>query len=134
MGAVFFVESFYKISGFSLTPQHNCPITLAEYFLYKPVMVIRILFENEYLRFAEFTKGETNHFELKVMHWSVNDTVEDLLIEKYNIIEDYISFDNLSNETRTTHHYGASLDSEGMLKALKEISAQEKLDSFRRSG
>ena len=97
-------------------------------------MVIRILFENEFLRFAEFTKGETKYFELKVMHWSVNDRVDDLLIEKYNIIEDYISFDNLSNETRTTHHYGATLDPEVMLKALKEISTEEKLDVFKRSG
>ena len=85
-------------------------------------MVIRILFENEYLRFAEFIKAETKYFELKVMHWSVNDHVEDLLLEKYNIVEDYVSFDNLNNETRTTHHYGATLDEKEMVKALHEIS------------
>ena len=85
-------------------------------------MVIRILFENEYLRFVEYIKDETKYFELKVRHWSVNDLVEDLLIEKYNIVEDFVSFDNLSNETRTTHHYGATLDEAAMLKALHEIS------------
>ena len=97
-------------------------------------MIIRILFENEYMRFAEYTSGETKYFELKMMHWSVNDVVEDLLIDNYNIIEDYISFDNLSNETRTTHHYGASLDTAAMLKALKEISSEKQLDFFKRSG
>ena len=86
-------------------------------------MIIRILFENEYLRFFEITAGEKKHFELKVLHWNVNDLVEDLLIEKYNIIEDYVSFDNLSNETRTTHHYDATLDEKEMLNALNEVSA-----------
>jgi hypothetical protein len=97
-------------------------------------MVIRILFENEYLRFVEYTKEETKHYELKVFHWPVNDIVEDILIEKYNIIEDYISFDNLSNETRTTHHYSASVDFEIILKAIKDISAEQNLDLYKRSG
>jgi len=85
-------------------------------------MIIRILFENEYLRFLEITTGEKKHFELKVMNWAVNDVVADFLIEKHNIIEDYVSFDILNNETRTTHYYDATVDEKTMLIALKEIS------------
>lgn len=87
-------------------------------------MIIRLLYETESMRFVEITTGEKKHFELKVMHWAVNEVVEDVLIEKYNIIEDYVSFDILNNETRITHHYDVTLDEKAVLNALKEISAE----------